>query len=404
MRRVGVCLMLLAVASAALMGTYLKGRGDMPENKTDFSGGDELPYPQGTQFPMMLYSVVAEDLVSVKNEGFNLVHTYSFDRSWLEDVRRVGLHAVVPIGAYDQASLWNEPQTENFVSSYADDFSVAWWGLPEEMTWTVDWKLNQLVDLSSWVRRYDANKRPTYEYLAGNYIAYDIRNYVPYVDIIGIGAYVDYNEQPRQWIRWAVKQVIDGITQAGFSVGRDYLGRERVPVAVLQMFIEGGTHVQTGPESYHDVWSAVCAGAKGILVFSHSYRGRFGPDVYEAFVKAARQLTGEHDLGRVALFGQDLPGIVTNVISGPATTPPFDSWGGKAISFPTMNVMAREYEGKKYIFAVNDVDEPITAKFANLPLEVTRAVVIDEGRTIPVSGASFVDSFGNWGVHLYLLE
>jgi len=403
-RRLGVGLLVLVVSSSALIGMHLSRPGGQPGNQSNLSAVDRLPYPQGDQFPMMLYSVVPEHLASVKSQGFNLVHTYSFNETWLEDVRANGLHALVPIGTYDQASLWSESQARAFIESYKDHDRVAWWNLPEEMTWTVDWKLKQVADLSSWVRQYDGKKRPTYEYLAGNYIAYDIRNYVPYVDIIGIGAYVDYNEQPRQWIRWAVKQVTDGITQAGYSVGSDYLGKERVPVAVLQMFIEGGTHVQTGPESYHDVWSAVCAGAKGVLVFSHHYRVQFPSKVYEAFVKAAGQLTGQEGLGKVALFGEDLPSISATVISGPSTTPPFDTWGGKGVSFPTVNMMARQYEGKRYLFAVNDVDQRVTVRFSNLPTDVIRVGVIDEGRIIPVVDGAFSDVFGNWAVHLYALE
>lgn len=393
---------MLTLLAVILLSLCLRPPGDGDEKEAPIEA--RLIYPQGDLFPVMLYSVAEDHLASVKDQGFNLVHTYGYAESWLKSVGENGLFALVPLGTYDQRDLWNESFAQSYIDAHEGYESLAWWNLPEEMTWTVDWKLNQVKDLAAWIRRYDGRNRPTYEYLAGNYIAYDIRNYVPYVDIIGIGAYVDYNEQPRQWIRWAVKQVTAGIEEAGYKVGNDYLGNERVPVAVLQMFIEGGTHIQNGQESYHDVWSAVCAGAKGILIFSHHYRTQFPPEVYQAFCKAAVQLTGKHDLGRVVLFGEDLGGISAKVTKGPATTPPFDSWGGKNIVLPTINMMAKQHEGTRYIFAVNDVDEPVTVRFGGLPSGITEVTVIDEGRTIEIAEGGFADDFDDWGVHLYLLK
>ena len=365
----------------------------------------ENVYPKGMRFPIGMYSVSEATMADVSNEGFPLVQNYSIYgegmEEWLAAARQHGLRGLAGLGTYEESQVWDEDRARSVIDAIEDNERLAWWSLPEEQTWTVEWKFNQIKTLSAWARKFDDDKRPTYTYLAGNYIASDIQQYVPYVDIIGVGAYVDYNEQPRQRIRWVVKQQIEGIEAAGYEVGPNYLARERLPVSVLQMFIEGGTHVQNGPESYHDIWSAICAGAKGVMIFARPYRTQFEPDVYEAFAKTARQLDGEHALGKAILFGESLPGISATITEGPETTPPFDSWGGEDITFSTINMMAIEYEGNSFILAVNDVDEPVSVTFANLPPGFTSVNVIDEGRTIPITGNSFTDDFGPWGVHLY---
>lgn len=377
---------------------------------------EKLPYPQGRQFPVMLYGVTEADIPNVATHGFNILHSYarpphrgpkpwddvSGFQSWLQVAGKAGMFACGSISEEDLKITWEESDIASQMGKLAGDRSIAWWNLPEEMTWTDEGKFGRLKQVSSWARKYDPQRRPTFEYLAGNYIAYDLKNYAPFVDVIGIGSYIDYNEQPRQWMRWAVKQTILGIEEAGYTVGPDYLGKQRVPAATLQCFVEGGTHRANGPETYHDVWNAVCAGAKAIVVFSWNHRNELPPEVYQAYVKAAKQLTETPNLGQAILFGTPMK-VSAEIAKGPKTTPPFDSWGGKGITFPSINLLAVEHEGHRFIIAVNDTAEPVSARFAGLPANESKIVVIDEERALTAVNGAFNDEFEPWGVHIYRL-
>ena len=379
---------------------------------------DDLPYPQGKAFPVMIYGVPGDDIPAVSRDGYNLFQAYTRPprtaakpwadvtavQAWLKRVRQHKRYASVPLSEEDLSANWEEADIIAQMEKLSPDPTIAWWYLPEEMTWTDDAKFGRLKTVSGWARKHDPQRRPTFEYLAGNYIAYDLRNYVPYVDVIGIGSYIDYNEQPRQWVRWAVRQTIQGIEEAGYTVGPDYLGRQRVPAATLQLFVEGGTHRANGPETYHDVWNAVCAGAKAIVVFSWNHRNELPAEVTQAYAKAAKQLTQQPGLGKAILFGEQIATVTADVTEGPKATPPFDAWGGKGITFPTVNLLCIRDEGNTFIIAVNDSDKPIKVTFRGVPGNAGRIDVIDEKRSLESSDGGFSDVFAPWGVHLYQLR
>jgi hypothetical protein len=96
-----------------------------------------------------------------------------------------------------------------------------------------------------------------------------------------------------------------------------------------------------------------------------------------------------HELAPV-LNSPDVPGGVT-VVSSIAAVP--------------VEAVARRRGGATYVFAVGMRDGTTTATFTvpGLPGRA-KAEVLGEGRTVEVRDGVFMDEFGAWGVHLYLIK
>ena len=55
----------------------------------------------------------------------------------------------------------------------------------------------------------------------------------------------------------------------------------------------------------------------------------------------------------------------------------------------------------RYVFAVNAVNEPVRARFSIGGAKSAKVAVTWERREIAMSGDSFEDDFGAYGVHVY---
>ncbi len=68
-----------------------------------------------------------------------------------------------------------------------------------------------------------------------------------------------------------------------------------------------------------------------------------------------------------------------------------------------VNILLKEYNGKKYLFAVNIEDAPVEVKFdlSSTVFNTSEVNVLFEERRIKISDKSFTDSFTGYGVHIY---
>lgn len=374
---------------------------------------EEYPYPQGNRFPLGLYSLeveTPEELDAVKGFGWNIGHTYGKQLPLLETL------APARLFAFARLEQETEAAAEAEIAQLSGYDSVAWWDLPEERRWWREDEFTLIKNLSAWTRKYDPKQRPNFMYIPGHYDIDDVAHYVPYLDIIGTGAYTEYHRQPRAWVRWRIEAQIEAIHKAGFQVGRDYLHRERVPIAVLMCFQQGryeaGRYVAdlsehdviTPVEAYHDFYCALASGARGVLVFSYYHRNDLDVlrSTFETYSKAASEISGS-ELGQALLFGKEAP-ITVEITKGPQRTPPFRPAGlEQDIGYPAVNARATQYQGHLYILAVNSAEfaHALRAVLRGVPEQAEQAQVMFENRTVAIRNGELEDDFGWLGIHVY---
>ncbi len=359
---------------------------------------DDRPYPQGKRFPLGVYSVhTPEEMADVRDHGYNLGHTYHFKTDYLDAIAEAGIYGLPHLTDAEEADA------KATIEALAAQECVGWWDLPEEQRWWREDEWALLTNLSAWTRKYDPLQRPNFMYLPGHYGVQAIAKYVPHLDIIGAGAYTEYIHQPRSWVRWRIETQIEAIKTAGFAVGSDYLNGEKTPIGIPMLFADLETmDVITPVEAYHDFYSCIAAGARGIVIFSYWHKRDLPvlQKTWEAYAKAGSEINGEEGLGDVILWGEDLPKPTVAIAKGPQQTAPFAPYGhAYEVRYPSVNVLAKRYEEQTYLIAVNSSERAVTAEIAGL--EGTEAAVLFEDRTVEIVDGKLVDEFGWLGVHVY---
>lgn len=415
------------------------------------SFGAELPadriYPEGSRFPLVLYSIhTVEEMKEVEPAGWCVGHRYNFKPEFFKVVDEAGWLTVAhlsgktkvqkppkpaptakktntaaanreeagatgeQVGSHER--LRTEAEVSADIRAYAANDCVAWWDFPEEQRY---WRKDEYAivkNFSAWTRKYDPRKRPNYMYFPGHYSAEAVAKYVEYLDIIGTGIYTEYAHQPRAWVRWRMEETIRGIRQAGHAIGPDYLNGERIPIGIPMLFGKAKKmDVITPVEAYHDFWSCLAAGARGIFVFSFWHRRDlpvFRMTWEDGFNRAARNLTADPGLPQALLFGDSIELDVT-VTKGSPRTCTFRPYGvDEDISLPAVNVLAKRHKGMLYIIAVSSQERPVTARIIGFPQGVVELEVLGKerpedkgGNRVSVEAGAFVESFPWLTVHLY---
>ncbi|MCK5802342.1 MAG: hypothetical protein KAI66_05895 [Lentisphaeria bacterium] len=402
-------------------------------------------YPVGTRFPLLLYSIhTLEEMDEVADAGWNVGHRYRFSSDFFDTVEKAGWLCVAHLegktkvkkaaatpakkaGKQTAAAnleeadgtgkavapterLRTEEELAGDIRSYAKHDALAWWDLPEEQRWWYPDEYQIVKNLSAWTRKYDPKQRPNYMYIPGHYTTKGIGKYVQYLDIIGAGTYTEYSHQPRAWVRWRTEETVRAIKDAGFRIGRDYLHGEKIPIGIPMLFSSGLQKMDptTPVGAYHDFWSCIASGARGIFVFSFWHRRDmpiFQKTWADGYNRAAQNLQRVPGLDQALLFGEDVPLTVT-VTKGAPRTPTFRPFGFEEdISLPSVNVLGRKHEGTLYIVAVSSQERPVTATISGLPDGVTTLRVHCEDRKdgdeITPGKGGFEDTFPWLTVHLY---
>jgi hypothetical protein len=146
-----------------------------------------------------------------------------------------------------------------------------------------------------------------------------------------------------------------------------------------------GRRAPTADEFRGEVWDAIIHGARGVCYFPFSFPSNGDgtpPDVVAEMTK------------QDALMTQMAP-IITN----------FDDPNPQEISgLPKgLEGMSRTYNGHTYYFVFNMSHTPQNLTF-NLPNGgTTSAQVVNEGRSAWVQNGSVSDSFGAYGLHIYMV-
>ncbi len=359
-------------------------------------------YPQGKQFPLGLYSIhEAEEMQRVRQSGWNMAQTYHFNPSFLNTVAEGKMLSLAKLAG--EIEPLPENQVANAIASVANNTQVAWWEFPEEQRHWRDGEMAIVTNYAKWTRKYDSQKRPNYMYIPGHYAAENVQQYIPHLDIIPASVYTKYMDMPHSWVRWRMESTLKGIERAQAKIGPDYLNGEKTPVAVLELFHEPGDEVITPQGAYHDFWQSIVSGARGILVFSYFHK-RDHPNlesVWQTYNKAAAQITGLEKLGSAILYGKRPNNVNFEIVSGPARTEEFMSYGmEQPLSYPSIDLLTINWNKHTYIFAVNSANQPVSARLTGLP-NTTEATVLFENRTVPVSNGVLNTDFQPLGVHIF---
>jgi hypothetical protein len=368
----------------------------------------------------MMYEVPAISALSLMPYGWNILQNYGLDTTndisdYLGDLltNRVMSVAEIPATGTNHPFVgWTESQVQAWVQTLAGNPNLAWWSLPEEMESLVPSEVQILSDYLTWTRIYDPQQRPTYEYFPNGTSAYAISRLAPNVDVLGLGCYCEYIGMPHAWVRYSVQNAgLNGIASAGKTVGNDYLNGQKTLVAVLYCarLTDGNTNPPTMPtpaQTYHDFWSAIASGVRGIAVFAYNRALQDDPSLVTNLQQlnlAASQLTGPEKLGDAILYGTQDP-VTFTISSGPTQTVAFQPPSEPApLQFSSLNVLSKTWSDTVFVIAVNSTDQAVTAVISNVPSFAASAALPFESRSVVVTNGSFTDSFPPWGVHIYKL-
>ena len=131
-----------------------------------------------------------------------------------------------------------------------------------------------------------------------------------------------------------------------------------------------------------EVWLAIVGGARGIGFFTHTWSPEHNAfDVSPPLQRTMRQLSDVLGATRSGLLGETLP---SSVDSG------------------AIKLLARTGNGRTYVFAVNTLRTPVTAKALVPRLHHAPLLVFGEGRSVNVNESRFSDTFGPLAVHVYV--
>jgi F5/8 type C domain len=149
----------------------------------------------------------------------------------------------------------------------------------------------------------------------------------------------------------------------------------------------------TGPQIRAAVWHSIIAGARGIIYFQHSFG--IGQPCY-----------GDHHTLRSDCHGNRAAVQATNAQIkelAPVLNAPFAD--GLVSTAAEVRAMAKYQGGKFYVFAGNKEAGPRTATFDVPCIGPATVTVLGEGRTIPVTGGRFTDSFADGNaIHIYRID
>lgn len=157
----------------------------------------------------------------------------------------------------------------------------------------------------------------------------------------------------------------------------------RAPMTVIQSFSWGNKNDRfpTLDEMRSMSWQAIAEGATGLMYYS-----------YFEIADNANYPTLWSNLKQV---GQEIKDLVPVILSV-EQTPKVDIKNGGS----WMNWTVRKYNNKVYVIVVNNKKSDYQNVGFSIP-NVKSVKVLNENRSLPINGGSFIDSFNSLAVHIY---
>jgi hypothetical protein len=211
-------------------------------------------------------------------------------------------------------------------------------------------------------------------------------DYVKATDVIGYDIYPIYGWNKPEWLHLIHNGTAELRRLAGnrplyawieTSRGGQWTGALENQKPVMPMYIRA------------EVWMAICQGATAIGYFTHIWKPEYKQfGVPPENIKAMKEINDQ------------ITRLASVILSEPARVKTSIQLEGQLKG----DIMAREYDGKVYLFTVN-YDPRQRAGRAVIKVEGlkagTRIEVIDENRVLEATSGAFADEFGTLGVHIY---
>lgn len=359
-------------------------------------------YPYGSKFPLFLYAI-NRDWSQQSAFGWNTGHTYSPKPpplSFISSCSTAGMLNLGTLSCNGNLDVHKTAKTEQEIAGEITSLdatgNIAFWDIPEELRYWYSDEMNVLTSYGGWTRKYDSKQLPNFMYIPGHYSQAAVQNYVRYLDILPASCYPNYMGKPNVYVKWSIERTKAAVIAEGKTLGKDYKNGQKTVMAILECFETG----MTPEESWHDFWLSVACDVKGIGVYAYAYSlndatRRAG---YAKLEEAVSKFTGTEQLNRVMIEGTTNSNINFNITSGPSTltlTPPT----GADVTYPSLTVLAKNWNGSTYIVAVNSNTSPVTSTISGIT--GSTVTVLFENRTLPVSAGSISDDFSALGVHIY---
>jgi hypothetical protein len=139
------------------------------------------------------------------------------------------------------------------------------------------------------------------------------------------------------------------------------------------------------------VWQSLIAGARGVIYFNHSFGGSCTSQ------HLLRDSCGAANRPMVKSVNQQIKRLA------PVLNAPFVN--GLVSTTAQVRTMAKRQGGQFYVFAGNNENGARSATFDMPCVGDASATVVDENRTIPVTGGRFSDSFADGNaIHIYRID
>jgi len=381
-------------------------------NKNDHDQPEKTPpsppvnpegvYPYGSKFPLFLYAINL-NWSQQAAFGWNVGHTYSSrppSLSFISSCQSAGMVSLGSLSFNGDINIHKTAKTELEVSSEITSLgatnNIAFWDIPEELRYWYSDEMNVLTSYTRWTRKYDSKQLPNFMYIPGHYGQAAVQNYVQYLDILPASCYPTYMGKPNVYVKWSIERTKAAVIAEGKTLGKDYKNGQKTVMAILECFGTG----MTPEKSWHDFWVSIACDVKGIGVYAYYYSTNDDSRRYSyaRLEEAVSKFTGTEQLNRVMIEGTTNTGINFNITSGPSTvsfTPP----SGADVTYPSLTVLGKNWNGNTYIVAVNSNTSPVTSTISGIT--GSTVTVLFENRTLPVVAGSISDNFSGYGVHIY---
>ena len=372
--------LLCLLAGLAAIGL---GALDFPDYDAGKGLPDDRPYPEGRIFPFAGFQ--GASLKKLKEDGFTVAGPgYGANIPRLrKQIKDLQIPAFFQISARQDGKgvsmkSFNDknftPDWKQIEASFVEQIREAdreyptvvyWYIMPEELRWGKKREMKYLELFHKAVQENDPKKRPVWMYIPNHYSASAYPKYLPYLDIIGKGMYVNYsgNRNTRNWVRWSSEGQAEAVKNAK--------GKFAISVPELFQNPPEGEEGKIPAWVRHDVYLSLACGSKGVVIFSLSQRPSLKKEnharYYAAYTAVAKELTGKDGLGQVYLFGKvchDIKGEAPGAEKLTAKT------GSKTYESPAVKMSEHLYRGARYLTIVNSAEKPVAFQLSGIPAGV----------------------------------
>jgi hypothetical protein len=199
------------------------------------------------------------------------------------------------------------------------------------------------------------------------------------VDILSFDIYPVGSKTPQ--VKGKLEYVARGVARLKGIAARD----QKVWAFIETTALDPG-HDVTPTQLRSEVWMAIIHGARGIVYFVHEFLPTLREDGIFRHVDIVNEVAKENKLIKSMAPILNIPNL-NGVVTVQSTVP--------------IDILVKRYDNKIYIFAVSMANKVSQPRFTLDELDATKALVVDEDRTLTITRSTFQDSFDGYGVHIY---